>query len=90
MEKEGFNLWKNCAFVNQQHETILDHGNSSLKFKLKKRSIVYTNILPALESQQKMEILMNWQVMTMLIYIVLHLARHDNAFRSHRDNGSSE
>lgn len=83
--KNGFDSWKNLSSGIEYHELTNDHINATLKYKLRKTS---TPILPSLEYQRKIEVSMNRQVINEIIDIVLYLARHNLAFRGHRDNWS--
>jgi len=83
--KNGFDSWKNLSSGIEYHELTNDHVNATLKYKLRKTS---PPILPSLEYQRKIEIAMNRQVINEIIDIVLYLARHNLAFRGHRDNWS--
>jgi len=69
----------------EYHELTNDHVNATLKYKLRKTS---PPILPSLEYQRKIETAMNRKVVNEIIDIVLYLARHNLAFRGHRDNWS--
>lgn len=78
----GFSTWKNGLSAIQNHECAPDHILSSLKFKLKQTS---APILPVLKYTRSFEITFNRQVILELIEIVLFLARHNLAFRGHRE-----
>lgn len=83
--KNGFCTWVNGVFSINKHETCSDHILSSIKVKTSTQCMP---LIPSLEYERKIQIASNRQVIAETIDIVLFLARHNLAFRGHRESFS--
>lgn len=83
--RDGFNLWINGSASIYKHSMSDNHITSSIKFKISTRCIP---IIPSLQSERKMQVKLNREVVAELIDIVIFLARHNLAFRGHRESWS--
>jgi len=83
--KDGFNLWINGSASICKHSMSDNHITSSIKFKISTQCIP---IIPSLQCERKMQVKLNREVVAELINIVIFLARHNLAFRGHKESWS--
>lgn len=83
--KNGFNLRINGSASIYKYSKSDNHITSPLKFKI---SIWCIPIIPSLQFERKMQVRLNRKMVVKLINIVIFLARHNLAFRGHRESWS--
>lgn len=81
--KDGFQNWSSCTQSINSHETSSSHVYSTLKLKLRQCSLP---LILSLTIKRNEQILTNREIVKQLIDITLYLARHNLAFRGHKEN----
>jgi len=80
--QNGYCNWQNAKNNITAHEISTSHTNSSVVLKINQTTLP---VLPSLEYARKMQVSTNRQIVSQLIDIVCYLAKHQLAFRGHRE-----